>query len=494
MTTELRPQPGPQEAFLSSSADIAIYGGSAGSGKSFGLLLEMLFDISLSGFRAVIFRRTIPMIRQPGGLLDVSNEVYPLLGAKLNQNDLRWDFPSGASVKLGGMELEQDRYAWQGSQIALIAFDEVQEFSENQFWFLASRNRSLSGARSRIRCTCNPDSDSWLRNFLAWWINPDTGFPVAERSGVLRWFIRQGDALVWGDSRTELVEKFGPDCGPRSVTFISARVTDNQILLAKDPAYLSNLKALPYVERARLLDGNWNVRASAGNYFRREWFGIVEAAPAEVVARCRYWDRAASQQRPGTDPDATVGVLLSKDRQGIYYIEDVRKMFASPHMVEKAMRECAERDGTGTTIGFMQDPGSAGVAEAQNAARALDGFNVKFATATGDKETRAKPASAQCEAGNIKVVRGSWNDEFLRVLENFPTGRHDDEVDGLSGAHATLTASPYMRPGIFWLPRISESSPFHRYLESTKSTLPVMGGFWRESAGCRMPGRRFKAP
>jgi hypothetical protein len=66
---------------------------------------------------------------------------------------------------------------------------------------------------------------------------------------------------------------------------------------------------------------------------------------------------------------------------------------------------------------------------------------VRFATATGNKEVRAKPVSAQAEAGNVKIVRGPWNDEFLRVLENFPTGRHDDEVDALSGAHENLRAN-----------------------------------------------------
>jgi predicted phage terminase large subunit-like protein len=435
---ELRPQSGPQERFLQSAADICIYGGSAGSGKTFALLLEPLFDMGNARFRAVIFRRTVPMIRQPGGLLDTSESVYPLLGAKVNQSVLEWTFPGGATVKLAGMELDGDRYSWQGSQIPLICFDEVQEFSENQFWFMVSRNRSTSGARSRIRCTCNPDADSWLRTFLAWWIDPASGFAIKERAGVLRWFARAGDSLVWGDSREELVEKFGPDCSPKSCTFIPAHIGDNRILLEKDPAYLSNLKALPLVERARLLDGNWNVRATAGNYFRREFFSIVDAAPKEIQSRVRYWDRAATEKRPGNDPDATIGLLLSKDRQGIYYVEDVRKMFATPHAVEKAMRDCAEQDGRNTTVAFMQDPGSAGVAEAQATTRALDGFCVKFAPATGSKEIRAKPVSAQAEAGNIKLVRGLWNDEFLRVLENFPAGKHDDEVDGLSGAHAIL--------------------------------------------------------
>src|ERR1700722_1555113 len=165
-TPELRPQPGPQEKFLKSIADVAIYGGAAGSGKSFALLLEHLYDIGNRGFRSVIFRRTIPMIRLPGGLLDTSEQIFPALGAKLNQSSLEWNFKTGAVVKLAGMEMESDRYGWQGSQIALVCFDEVQEFTEKQFWFLFSRNRSVSGARSRIRCTCNPDADSWLRGLL----------------------------------------------------------------------------------------------------------------------------------------------------------------------------------------------------------------------------------------------------------------------------------------------------------------------------------------
>jgi predicted phage terminase large subunit-like protein len=132
---------------------------------------------------------------------------------------------------------------------------------------------------------------------------------------------------------------------------------------------------------------------------------------------------------------------LGKDRAGFYYILDVVKLWATPHAVEKEMLRCAAQDGKNTLVAFMQDPGSAGVAEAQSTARALDGYNVRFATATGDKETRCKPISAQAEAGNVKIVRGLWNEDFLRELENFPVGRHDDCVDSLSGAHGVLSQS-----------------------------------------------------
>jgi predicted phage terminase large subunit-like protein len=436
---EIKPQPGPQTAFLQSKADIAVFGGAAGGGKSFSLELEPCYHIGNEKFRCVIFRRTMPMIRQPGGLWDASREIYARLGAEAREQSLEWRFPSGAVVKFAGMELESDCYAWQGSEICLLAFDELTQFSERQFFYLLSRNRSTCGVRPYVRASCNPDSDSWLRNFLAWWIHPDTGLPIPERAGVLRWFVRRDDALSWADTRQELVDRFGSDAEPKSVTFIPASVYDNKLLLQKDPAYVSNLKALPLVERERLLSGNWNVRAAAGNYFRREWFTIADSPPAQVVERVRFWDRAASEQKPGTDPDATVGLLLSKDRQGTYTVEHVAKMFCTPGKVTETMVNIAAADGRRTIVAFHQDPASAGKLEAEHTAKALDGFNVRFSPATGNKEVRAKPVSAQCEAGNVKLVRGPWNDDFVRELEGFPVARHDDQVDALSGAHEILS-------------------------------------------------------
>ena len=253
------------------------------------------------------------MIRQPGGLWDASREIYTRLGAEAREQVTEWHFPSGAVVKFAGMELEADCYAWQGSEICLLAFDELTQFTEKQFFYLLSRNRSTCGVRPYVRATCNPDSDSWLRNFLAWWIDAASGLPITERAGVLRWFVRREDALTWGDTRQELVEKFGEDAEPKSVTFIPAKVSDNKLLLEKDPAYVSNLKALPLVERERLLHGNWNVRAAAGNFFRREWFTIVDRAPAQVVGACRFGTGPPRKSR-AHDPDATVGVLLSQRR------------------------------------------------------------------------------------------------------------------------------------------------------------------------------------
>jgi predicted phage terminase large subunit-like protein len=425
---------------MACGADIAIFGGAAGPGKSWALLAEALYHVSNPRFRCIVFRRTMPQIKQPGGLWDKSSELYPLMGARGSSQSSEWHFPSGAVVKLAGMELESDRFNFQGGEIPYIAFDELAQFTAAQFWYMLSRNRSMSGIPGYVRGATNPNSDSWLRHFLEWWIDERTGLAIPERDGKWRYFIRHHDTLQWADTNIELVEKFGASADPKSVTFIHADVWDNKILLEKDPKYVANLKALPYVDREQLLYGNWNVRAAAGNYFRREWFEIVKAAPAVVLGKCRYWDRAATEKKGDNDPDATVGVLVSKSEQNIYYVEDVRKMFATPLKVERAMLNCAIQDGRETRVGYMQDPGSAGVNEAESTSRSLTEYYVHYQTATGDKETRAKYASGQCECGNIKIVEGPWNDEFLQVLENFPIAPHDDEVDGLVGAVEELRA------------------------------------------------------
>lgn len=438
MLTEIRPQEGPQTEFVRCPADIVIYGGAAGGGKSFGLLITPLRWVHNPQFGAVLFRRTTVQLKSVGGLWDESEAIYPLLGARGFRQSLEWRFPSGAKIKMSHMEHDKNRFDWQGSQIPYIGWDEITHFSANQFWYLLGRNRSMSGVPGRIRCTCNPDPDSFVAELIKWWIDQKTGYPIAGRGGVIKWFVRSGDEIIWGFSKTELIEKFGPDSKPISLTFIPSNVYDNKLLLEKNPQYLANLQALPLVEREQMLKGNWLVRPAAGMYFKRHYFGIVDAAPTEVEYRVRYWDRAATERRPNTDPDASVGLKLSRDLAGIFYVENVQKMWESAHKVEAAMKNTAAQDGKSVHVGYMQDPGSAGKGEAEQMARALAGHVVSFAPATGDKTTRVKPVSSQAEAGNIKLVRGPWNEEFMRVLENFPEGLHDDEVDALSGAFDIL--------------------------------------------------------
>lgn len=245
----IRPQDGPQEAFLKSAADICVYGGSAGGGKTWGLIVEPLRHVNNPGFGAVIFRRVCPQITCEGGLWDESMGLYPLLRAKPIVGTMDWRFPSGANIGFSHMQHETDKLAWQGSQIPYLGFDELTHFHESQFFYMLSRNRSVCGVRPYIRATCNPEP-GWVKRFLGPWVDRlHPLFPTA--SGVIRWFIRVKGEICWVDADTPHA---------KSVTFIRASVYDNKILLDKDPGYLSNLLALPPVEQARLLNGDWDVR------------------------------------------------------------------------------------------------------------------------------------------------------------------------------------------------------------------------------------------
>ena len=170
----IKPQPGPQTQFCSCSADVAFYGGSAGGGKSFALLLDPLYHIDNPQFGAVIFRRTTKQITSEGSLWDVASDLYTSINGRMLQSpSLNCQFPSGMKVTFAHMEYEKNRFDWQGSRIAWIGFDELTHFTWKQFIYMFSRGRSSSGVPGKIRGTCNPDPDSWVRRFIDWWIGVD---------------------------------------------------------------------------------------------------------------------------------------------------------------------------------------------------------------------------------------------------------------------------------------------------------------------------------
>ena len=234
------PQEGPQEAFLASDADVVIYGGAAGGGKTRALLMEAARFNYIKGFSSVIFRLSWGDITNPGGLWDESQELYPYLGAKERQSALSWTWNSGAKVVFSHFQHPKYKANWQGSQIAMIGWDELTHFTQDIFFYMLSRNRSTCGVRPYVRCTCNPDPDSWVRTFIDWWIGED-GYPIPERSGIVRYFVRESGEVSWYDRKKDIpkhLRLFAKSC-----TFIPASLTDNPALLKKDPQYMANLMA-----------------------------------------------------------------------------------------------------------------------------------------------------------------------------------------------------------------------------------------------------------
>lgn len=442
---DIKPQ-ARQEQFLASSADFAIYGGAAGGGKTWALLMEPLRHISNKDFGAVIFRRTIPEITNEGALWDEAAKVYPLLNGKPNENDKQYTFSTGMRVSFAHMQHEKDKFSWKSAQIPLIEWDQLETFSASQVFYMFSRNRSTCGVSPYMRASANPEP-GWLADFLDWWIDED-GWAIPERSGVIRWMVRENDKTYWSDDRESLQAEH-PGSTPKSVTFILSTVYDNQILLDTDPGYLANLQALDYVERQRLLGdgvrgGNWKVKPAAGKVFNRAWFEIVDAVPAggKII---RFWDFAATEQEisPSTtkkknDPDFTSSTKATLV-DGITYILDMTNEQMSPARTNAAMRNIAEQDGKKVAIRFEQEGGASGKRDAYNVITSLQGFDVRGVPSTKDKVKRAQPLAAQALAGNVKLLRGPWNEEFLTQMHGFPDLAHDDIPDSASGCYNALT-------------------------------------------------------
>lgn len=452
---EIRPQPGPQTQFLSTPADIAIYGGAAGGGKSWALLLEPLRHKDKKNFGGVVFRWELTQVTNEGGLWDESSEIYGGL-AKSNASYHYWTFPSGARMSFRGVQHEAGVRKFQGSQIPYLGLDELTHFPESVFWYLVSRNRSArAGIRSYVRATCNPDPDSWVRQFIDWWVD-DEGFAIKERAGVIRWLVRDNGQNHWYDSKDdaadawpEYVDKFGDEfC--KSVTFIPADIFDNPALLSNDPGYLANLLALPLVEREQLLKGNWNVKATAGKVYNRTWFEIVDA---DRLGRggidVRFWDLASTEKKTkGDDPDYTATVKM-RYKNDVWTVIDAYQIQTAAANVEKLVFQVAEldkreakRNGTRYKLRWEREPGSASKRESMRWTLALRGIDAKGVLATEDKLSRARACSVQAESGNIKLLRADWNAMLLTNLHGFPDLPHDDLFDATSGAFtATLEGS-----------------------------------------------------
>lgn len=456
----LIPQAGPQTAFMTNGADIIIYGGAAGGGKTFALLLEALRHKEVQGFGAVIFRHNYNQISSEGGLWDASKKLYAKVpGAKSGTTPrFNWRFSGKSKLTFAHIEKDDDLSSWQGTEIAYIGFDELTHFSKKQFLYMLSRNRSTCGIRPYMRATCNPDSDSWVADFISWWIDPDTGYAIPERSGIVRYMVNINDNISWFATREEGVQfaieqgvpKDEAEFSTKSVTFIASSLQDNKILMETDPGYMANLRALPLIDMERLLKGNWKIKAAAGLFFRRTQIEMIEAIPADVVSWVRAWDLAASKETKDGDPDYTACCLMGKRRDGRYVIADVmnKRLSASEVRILVKMTAKADKAKYGRVVQKLsQDPGQAGKEQAESYVKMLSGFIVKTATESGSKESRAEPLAAQWQVGNVQVLEADWNEMYFNQMESFPESKHDDMVDGSSSAFNELeSAVTYSAP------------------------------------------------
>ena len=393
-----------QLAFLLLTNQEALYGGAAGGGKSDALLMAALQYADVPRYSALLLRRSYTDLSLPGALMDRAKAWLMPSSAHWRDSLKTWEFPSGATITFGYLERPGDEYRYQSTEFQFIGFDELTQFTEAQYRYLFSRLRRPNDVEVplRMRSASNPGGvgHEWVR----------------ER------FI---------DARGSIESRI----------FIPASLPDNPYL--DQAAYLESLNQLDPVTRQQLLEGDWTARQT-GSLFKREWFTVVDELPAVMNRSVRYWDLAATPLRGGNDPDYTAGVRVDYGADGLYYVVDVQRMRGTPGEVEALIKQTAMVDGSGTQIYIEQEPGSSGVNTIYHyVTRVLADFTVRGQRATGSKVERAGPVSSQAEVGNVRLFRGVWLGPFLDEVEAFPLGRHDDQVDGLSGAFMRLRG---MRP------------------------------------------------
>lgn len=279
MAKAIYPLKGFQELAIDCPADIRIIGGSAGCGKSTVLILEPLkyiFDPT-PGFNGIIFRREATQISTTGGLWDKCREIYSKLAPQVRPqffggtSHFKILFPTKADIRLAHLHDETTVYAYQGAEICYLAFDELTHFTESQFFYMLSRNRSTCGVEPYVIASTNPQGSGWVKRLVQWWLYPDDypvealrGFPIPERQGRLLYMARTGGKTILDETREGLLSRLSPEEAAmlpaqaiRSLAFIAGRLQDNEELLRINPGYLGNLMALPEDERVKLMDGRW---------------------------------------------------------------------------------------------------------------------------------------------------------------------------------------------------------------------------------------------
>ena len=400
-----------QRAFLLlDSVEEAFYGGAGGGGKSSALLMAALQYVDIPRYAALILRRTYADLSLPGALIDRAYEWLGGTDAKWNDQTHTWTFPwvsPPATITFGHLEHEKSHLRYKSSEFQYIAFDEVTEFEEKRYLFLRSRlrRRVESTVPLRIRSASNP------------------GGPGHE--WVKRRFLSEGPK--------------------KGRSFIPAKLKDNPYV--DRASYERQLSHLPPVLRAQILDGNWDV-SEGGKVISRSWFRQIIVDKPSTELRVRSWDLAAS-----LEGKRTAGVLMSRAPKQVYpyeyVVENVVKGKWTPGERDNVIVQTARLDGKDVIILIEQEPGSGGVAQNYELTKKLRGYRVESVKVSGERSARlsflhpkvrrAGPFASQAEIGNVALVRGSWVDEWLDELDNFPEGRYSDQVDATSLAFNWLS-------------------------------------------------------
>lgn len=406
------PHPKQHLFLLLDDAEEILYGGAGGGGKTIALLLAALQYVDVPGYSALLVRRTYPELSKSGALLDKAHELLAgQPGVWWSDRDKSYYFKTTgkpARLQFGYLENERDKFQYGSAEYQFIGFDELTEFEESQYTFLFSRLRKATAIQVplRMRSASNPGGPghAWVR----------ARFPV-DRSPV-----------------------------PSDPLFIPARIDDNPSI--DKESYERSLDHLLPVDRERIKEGRWDV-VEGGSIFRMDWLigpesdpRFLEVAPSNVYARIRWWDMAGTTDQKNS---ATASVRMAKTTDKLVIIEHAMRGWWTPGARDNIIRAQSEADGRGVRIGIEEEGGSGGIAQNDALVKQLMGRHVLSERPTGDKFDRFAPFASYAERGFARILRGSWNSEYLAYMHALSLKEKKlDWMDATSGAFGYLAALP----------------------------------------------------
>ena len=448
-----------QEKYLNSDSRILVVGGAAGSSKSYVGLMRHLRWAEDPAYRGFCIRKNSTAIMKTGGLFDEAVHLYSQYdeNIKIKLKDQKIVFPSKAEIAFSHYENDGAGQLYQGLQLSNVFYDEATHASESHIWWLISRLRTRAKLTPGIWLSCNPDPDSFLFDWVKWWLHPEGdekfGLPDASKNGIQRWIVRKEGNIYWGDSREELIERYGEKVMPISFQVLLGTIYDNPTLMENQPEYLSNLESLPDVEMRRLLLGDWTAREQASSHWSRTWCpeAIEEPTKSEIVKTVRSYDLASSLKTDANrSPDYTASCKVSKLKNGDYFVHDVQRTRIRFGDWKEFILNNAMKDGYDVDVILPLDPGAAAKAATALLTREISeqGFRVRTMQSTKSKLDRFRPVSSLSQNGHVTILKncgtdfenGIINDNnfFYKELEAFTGQRkggeagHDDVVDCLS--------------------------------------------------------------
>lgn len=418
-----------QTAFLLLPQREVFFGGAVGGGKSDALLMAALQYVEVPGYAAILFRRTYQDLSLPGALIPRSMEWLQPTRASWDGINHQWRFPTGAYLQFGYLQHAGDEQRYRSAEFQFEGFDEATQLPfESQVRYLFSRLRRpthgpLADVPIRARLASNPGGlgHEWVFNR---YIDPRTLARHPERA------------------------------------FLPSWLDDNPYL--DQPDYVATLEAaLDDVTLSQLLGGDWHVRPKGGR-FDRSWLRASKRhkrLPKEAVGWrwVRSWDLAATEPKPGDEPDWTVGSLMGLDDEGEVWVADVDRFRLDPGMQEARIKATADDDRMryeNLSIVMEQEPGASGKIVAAHYETVLLGSPFEALPASGKKEVRAIPWSAAWRKGRVHVIEAEWNESWYSEHEAFPTGAFDDQVDSGSAGYNYLISGAF-QPGGAIVPRSS---------------------------------------